>query len=278
MDDSYASLRTLIGRSFPVNEVAKGQYSVEGFTLRGTGLYSNLSLRDTHFSKCTLQNMCLFNCKLQSCTFDACLLCDSGLWDSVVENCHFIRCDMRRMAFGGVNFDKPNPNIYRANIFKKCRLAPSYHTCEIYEDCIFENCKLDGVNFDGAVFQRCKFTGKISNVSFSAACAVAPNGRVNRMAQCDFSESTMREFLFRNIDLTDTVFGDDKRLLFLAHGRTSMQMWLDNHGSTFTPGQKWFVEYIQKDLANNTVLDKDWLLSVFDEGQIAALVNLDGTQ
>jgi len=97
-------------------------------------------------------NQCVFNATtMKGVDFTACHF----------GECHFTGCSFARGVWGG-----GGRNSYSQCSFKKCKLTNSTIAYIEFFACDFENNKFRAT-FNGTVFEKCKFSGVISDCNFA---------------------------------------------------------------------------------------------------------------
>jgi len=274
MNDAIKSLQMLFGQYTLITSAQDERHMVKDSKAQIQAL-AEFVFSKSILSNCDLDHLRFSRCAFLNCSFDRCSFSHAGFWESNIDNCSFTRCKFRETAFGGINYNNPYPNLFSNSGFHRCDLKGSFHSCEVYKDCFFDNSNIDNIDFGGAVFEGCKFTGNISNVTFNSEYGIVPQVRINKMADCDFTDAKLHAILFRGIDLSDASFAKDKNLLILRHGLRSVDKWFEHESPTLSSGQRWFIEQFRKDLGTNTVLDRLWLQSVLSLDQVAKLEEVD---
>lgn len=146
------------------------------------------SLQNLLFRDCDLAQWRFFSCRARDCTFRDTSL-QSTAFSVMVEGeatvftrCHFIRCDLREIG---------------------CKDA-------YFEHCVFEDCRIQGVDFSTAAFTDVRFTGELRDTIFRGRRK--NYSQVNPMRRVDFSAAKLSWVEFYEIDLSHVAFprGDDQ--------------------------------------------------------------------
>lgn len=149
---------------------------------------------DTYFENASFEGV-----TFQRCLFYHCNTNHIGLW-----NCNFIECefkdvDLRDMSIGaeGGTFDRC--------VFNKCDFRGQHFFSPDFIDCIFEKCKMKNINFNDASFLRCKFIGKLEDVTFNGMYHEIKK-EIKPLDYVDFSESIFGDYVgFEDCDLSTCI-------------------------------------------------------------------------
>ncbi len=198
-------------RPHPMGQIA-GKSAYADSTLAHIDLsYSNIHLTD--WDHVTFRDVLFREADASEVHFSGC----------VFEDVDFGKASLREASLGG--YLGTDLNAYRRTSFARADMRHTYHRPSLYEDCDFSRAKLDGVDFDGSRFVRCKFAGKLSEVWFHGSYARPPEedlrwferarvsreSLVNTMEAVDFSEAYLQECMFVDrVDLSRCRFPVDR--------------------------------------------------------------------
>jgi uncharacterized protein YjbI with pentapeptide repeats len=233
--------------------------------------------RDIHFDGCDLSDVMINRCRITNCTFRNCKCQGLGFWDTQVEGCSFTDCNLRDAALGGTGFWKRRRNRFCGSTFLKCDLRGSAHSSETYRDCRFIECRLDGVDFLGAVFSNCTFEGKLDAVVFRSIDPTWASPEKNRLEGCDFTKAKLVSCQFLNIDMDLAVLPADEDLIILHHGPHDWMKWGQSIGAHLDEGLQWFVEEMMGNSGTPTVVNRSDLEIAFSADQIKTLETISAT-
>jgi uncharacterized protein YjbI with pentapeptide repeats len=202
-----------------------GRWKVEETS--GPTVVNRATISNLHFIDCKLSHVMLDNVRISNCVFEECRCREFGFWLSRTEHSIFTRTDLRNSAMGGVDpFPLRNKvNRFESVVFDECDLRDTAHSSEDYIRCLFKNCRLDGVSFAGAVFESCKFVGRLEDVDFRRSDNQSRRKRPNHLAKCDFREAELVDCTFMNIGLDPAMFPQDEDRIVLPNGPEDLRRW-----------------------------------------------------
>ena len=106
------------------------------------------------------------------------------------------QCNLKKTFWGGTN--NKSPTEFVECRFSNSNMVSSAHGAAKYLKCHFENNNLNEVNFDGARFEDCIFTGLMESVEFRRFARSVPKRSIaveggecpdeyqNKMKECGF--------------------------------------------------------------------------------------------
>lgn len=192
-------------RDFPLNLAAQR-------TSRGGRLLKGLRLENVDLSGADLSGV-----RLEDSTFENCLL-DRAVLENLTDlanrffGCSFSSTSWRNagIGYGGSTFAECS--FYRAE-FKGAVFIRGE-----FDDTVFNECRLDGIDFGASSFCRCVFTGTLRDVWFRgrfpnrAKTRRFGKPRPNKMEQVDFSSANLRDIIFSDCcGMGSVVLPDDGR-------------------------------------------------------------------
>jgi len=224
--------------------------SFEFTIIRGRFEAANVSLKrvDLSFSD-------LSHAVWKACDFEDSLLCKAIVSQGFFRSCHFEDvvfdgADLRDTLVGGCEGE--TITSFKRTSFRNADLRHTYYQYPVFEDCDFSHAKLDGVDFQGSRFTRCKFAGKMTRLWFRGlytspstsrgtkhrarlrTTGIDPDSIWNPMADVDFSEAYLDDSMFVNqIDLSRCRFPDDgvhivvkdREKVYSAVGKEIAESW-----------------------------------------------------
>lgn len=158
-------------------------------------LISNKEFEKIDFSFADFTGRCIKNCKFYNCIFNNTIMCD--ITESQSE---FVDCVFKRGIYGGTL--GLGGGKYKNVQFQSVKMHRTQMFWPDFEDCLFQNCNLNGTDFGGSHFKNVKFVGDIKNVWFRGKLEASKSGRYweskyerwNRILpmEVDFSEASLR--------------------------------------------------------------------------------------
>jgi uncharacterized protein YjbI with pentapeptide repeats len=170
----------------------------------------------------------LHNCQFKGCRFDLSRFVDLRVWGSSFQDCSFRKADLRDAALGGL-IEKRH-SIFENTQFTGADLRGSTYISAVFDQCGFENAKLNKVDFDGSRFIRCRFAGELRETSFADVAFDHEELEPNRMVGVDFSKAALRWVAFRRLDLSGALLPQDQEHVVFADFReflTRALKWLE---------------------------------------------------
>jgi len=227
-----------------------------------------------HFVKSDLSELSFTGAHIEDCIFEDCRCQGVGLWKSMIIDCAFHSCDLQRVAFGGIDYLRRKTNTYLRTVFEATDMRDSAHSCETYRLCVFDRCRLDSVDFQGAIFEGCVFRGALNETRFRGFNPNCPKFPRNKLSGCNFKEAEIGISDFLNIDLDPSMFPNDPDILYLWHGPLDWTKWLDRMGDRATDGTRLFVKLASETSGTPTMVSRNYLLSIFKEEEVKWLVDI----
>ena len=255
----------------------KGLFQFKGLTFQQNAnvqILKKVRWENMHFSYCDFSDLGFFGLEMTNCHFTNCRCQEIGFWDANISDCEFVACDMTDAAFGGVDMNRPRPNRYSNVIFQGCDFRGSAHSCEAYDSCSFINCRLEHIDFEGAVFSDCIFEGKLQDVMFKARSAACGPIRTNRLSGCDFRRTELVACAFVNIDLNPDLLPNSEDLIVLWNGPADWAKWGEQISAAQHEGRSLFLKHVTKDSGAPTVTNRSLLLSAFSTEEVEMLVKI----
>lgn len=171
------------------------------------------AFNEIDFSYADLSRCTFVNCKFIKCTFYYCK------FSNITEKqCEFIDCIFLKGRMSG--WIGCSESYYRNVVFKQMNLGGLQMDYPDFENCIFENCNLKRVDFNGAFVNGVQFIGEVSDVWFRGKSGtldlVIPKDLDKERAYkqnpmiADFSQAFISYTLFTDgCDLSRTVLPKD---------------------------------------------------------------------
>ncbi len=239
-------------------------------TVRGNINFENAKWKSIHFRDCDISNSGFFSCIVDDCVFENTNCKGVGFWESSISDCRFDRCNLRSAAFGGIDTSNPEaPSQYTRTTFSECDLRSSAHSCELFQYCLFYKCKLDSVNFHGAVFEDSKFVGILNEVEFRGYIPSCTKMRRNRLLRCDFREAKLVSCQFMYIDMDSVLLSDDPDIIILPRGPIDLQEWQEKF-----PDNNFYISYVKEYSGTPAIQSRSDLLESFTPEQVQWLIDI----
>lgn len=187
----------------PVRHVASA--SVQ--ELSGLTVLRGVHWKGIDASGCRLNSLRFFDSIIEDCVFDEGSCQDWRMWGTRVSDTGFRGTDLRGSALGGV--DNGKRNSFRRVDFTRADLRKSAHVSAEMIGCDFADTKLAKVDFQGTVFENCRFAGKLREVSFYRHAFRGEGFPPNEMRGVDFREAKFHYVEFRGLDMPDVRWPED---------------------------------------------------------------------
>jgi uncharacterized protein YjbI with pentapeptide repeats len=237
-------------------------------------LFKRVDWTALRFVDCDFSEIGFFEAKMSDCIFEKCKFKKAGFWDSHLERSRFIACDLRHCAFGGADFKKPHPNRFEVVAFERCDLRASAHSCEVFSGCAIDNCNVNALDFLGAVFEDCTFTGKFTEVTFRRGISLYSSMPENKLLRCDFTKADITWCQFLNIDIDPSSFAQDDDLIILWHGPEDWRAWLEEGHIPATEGAVRYIQDLRDNSGTPAICSRAALSTIFKPEEVRALVDI----
>jgi uncharacterized protein YjbI with pentapeptide repeats len=223
------------------------------------------------FSGSRLNGLRFFDCIISDCVFDNCTCQDWRLWSTMVSNVNFQSADLRKSVLGGVQAGKRN--IFANVDFTNADLRQTSYVAAEFVDCIFNDTRLDKVDFQTSAFTNCIFKGKLREVLFYRRGFKGEAFPANEMTDVDFTQSQLRWVEFRGLDMETVRFPKDNDHIIVE----SYPRVLERLEQAF----KEEVSLSSKRLANFFAMDQKWAgakqrRGVFNKNDLLEIGGEDG--
>ncbi len=163
--------------------------------------FNNATLRDIDLTNAKLSFSVWNNCVFERVCFDESVLNQVRFFGCRVVNCSFRSADMRDASFS-VGRNGAETEI-AATLFQTADLRGASCSNPVFRATSFENCKLDGFVFDGALCDDVSFTGRINELTFRGM----PNDGERNRIRINLSNAAI---MWMNVD-----YGIDLRQVIL---------------------------------------------------------------
>lgn len=133
--------------------------SLDGILEVRGGNWSSLDL-----SHATLPSLRFFSAEIRDCRFDKANCQDWRLWDSTVADSSFAGADLRHGAL--LTWWNDRGNAWQRVVFDKADMRDCALRGGLLDGCSFVDTKIGGNSFGQVAIRRCRFTGKMKDVTF----------------------------------------------------------------------------------------------------------------
>lgn len=207
-DEDRVDLR---GLTLPPAEVLD-RIDVAGFEFvaRSYVRWTGIELTGLDLSHAVLDHLWLTECVIRDCVFDGARLRSGRLFSCWFDRCSFRGADLKDLGAGPIE-DDPRTR-FRAADFTKADMRRIATPSAAYQDCIFDDTRLDKVSFGGSLIERCRFSGLLSEVEFCRTPWERDRYRPNPMDDVDFSEAELFYVMFRDLELDRVRWPENERV------------------------------------------------------------------
>jgi uncharacterized protein YjbI with pentapeptide repeats len=188
----------------------------EGTTeLRGVRLHSlDLSASD-------LRSLNFFDSHLFDCKFDGSDLRGWSLWGTTIESCSFRKAKLRGAVLG--SWYRGRGNVYTRVDFSEADFRILESRAATYTDCIFDDSRIEKVDFGDSSFIRCRFSGTLQHVIFWYRAFDTGKDVPNPMESVDFSSAVLRWTEFRGLNLETVALPNTADHIVFASYRCALE-------------------------------------------------------
>ncbi|MGQ1784454.1 pentapeptide repeat-containing protein [Saccharicrinis sp. GN24d3] len=160
---------------------------------------------DLNFSQINFNSAVFQKVKFNDCIFSKSNFKGTKVFESLFNNCKFLKLDLSKSTLGS------NDGIYKNCVFEKCNFKGKEFNFTRFSDCIFNKCTIANINFNASSFEKCKFVGKIENVSFNGIYDTNKS-TYKTLVDVDFKEATFGDFVtFFDCDLSSCIPPEGKK-------------------------------------------------------------------
>lgn len=151
--------------------------------------FQGADLRGLHFS----------DCAITGCSFESANCRDWKAWSTRLESTSLVGADLRGSALGAIR-GKSRNSFFDVD-FSRANLEGTTYVSADFDECVFHNSRLKGVDFQGSVFRRSVFGGPLDEVLFYRHAFGGAHFPPNKMEEVDLSGAILRFVEFRGIDM-----------------------------------------------------------------------------
>jgi uncharacterized protein YjbI with pentapeptide repeats len=181
--------------------------------LQGISELHRVQWKGLDFTGVQMDNVRFHDCTITDCVFDKARCQDWRLWNTTVTDCTFCSTDLRNSVLGAIKDSRRD--VFRGVVFRKTDMRGTIYASAEFDHCIFENARLDKVNFNGSSFSHCSFEGELREVMFYRKAFRAEDLPPNEMDHIDFTRARLRSVEFRGLELKSVFFPDDEDHIIL---------------------------------------------------------------
>ncbi|WP_166664885.1 pentapeptide repeat-containing protein [Pedobacter metabolipauper] len=177
----------------------------------------NADIESIDFSHADISYGLFQECTVTDCLFNETIAKEMDIYASDFESCVFGKTNF---AYSFMNKNVAgNAGSFRNCKFLKTNLKETIFSFPIIDNCIFEDCELEGADFDGSRMRNVTFAGDVDSpfirgYSWTAETSlfwifnkINPRDYPNLMENIDFSRANIKDILFLDeIDLTNCKF------------------------------------------------------------------------
>lgn len=161
--------------------------------------YENMTFEEYDFFETNFENAAFEHVTFKNCKFNKSKTDHIGLWGCDFLDCEFKNVDLRNIPIGA------DGGVLKQCLFFKCDFRGQHFLSPFFEDCVFERCKLKNINFNDASFLKCKFIGKLEDVTFNGIYHKVKR-EIKPLEYIDFSESIFGDYVgFEDCDLSTCI-------------------------------------------------------------------------
>jgi uncharacterized protein YjbI with pentapeptide repeats len=194
---------------------------------------SERTLERIDFAGAVLDHLRFFECRIDDCVFDRARLRDLRLWATDVSDTSFRGADLRSSALGP--WYEGRGNVYTGCDFSRANLHDAGCSAAEFVDCVFEEMRLRGMDFQSSGFVRCRFTGELREVLFYDHGFETGKPTPNEMRDVDFSDAELRWVEFRGLDLSEVKLPQGPNHLIVDHYPCVLRRGLEELASDRSP-------------------------------------------
>ena len=157
----------------------------------------DFKLVDANFLYANFENCMFTKGVFRNCVFETTNFKEIGLWDCTFIECKFIKTDFQNASMG-VN------TVYQDCIFDSCKLKGKYFnfgTQSKFLNCDFLKCDIRSAWILSVIFDNNKFESKFSNIRFSGLKEAKVRGKKEFPAT--FKNCNMKNSIFKSVEIMD---------------------------------------------------------------------------
>lgn len=174
---------------------------------------SNTNWRNCKFIDCKFQHSTFYNVTCKNCTFE----------DLEFTSCKFKHCELAQ------NISTDSGKFINVNFIKSSFKYVNF-CFPIFDKCLFKDCRIEKVDFDGSRFSDTSFEGVIDSADFRGYSLTSSTGFLglfkkfdplkypNMMRNVDFLKAELKWVGFtHNIDLSNTKFPTGNNYILITN-------------------------------------------------------------
>jgi len=206
-------------------------------------------VRDADFSHAVLDGLRFYGCRFENVRFDGAHFRELRMWRSSFADCSFDRADLSGWAIGGVE-NRVRNRLERCS-FVHADLRGAAGGAPHFEHCVFDHARLDRVDFDGGVFRRCVFRGRLVEVEFSRRSWAQKVNEDNDMLEVDFSDAELIYTMFHDLPLATVTWPTSETHVLFSHPSCVMEQLRTDMWANGSPDARGIAGLIDATLRNS---------------------------
>ncbi len=164
--------------------------------------------RRLDLSNAMLQGIRFYDCVIEECRFDRADCSDWRMWGTKIVDCTFRDADLRGSALGGVGAGDRRNSFLRVD-FGGADLRKTAHFVASMTDCVFDDARLKGVDFQGTVLSGCRFRCDLEEVQFWNRAFRGGAFPENSMSGVDLRGASLKHTEFHWLNMDSVRWPDD---------------------------------------------------------------------
>jgi uncharacterized protein YjbI with pentapeptide repeats len=206
-------------------------------------------VRDADFSHAVLDGLRFHGCRFENVRFDGAHVRELRMWQSSFADCTFDHAKLGGWTIGGV--ENRVRNCLERCSFVRADLRGAAGGAPHFEHCVFDHARLDRVDFDGGLFRRCVFRGRLVEVGFSRRSWAQKVNEDNDMLEVDFSDAELIYTTFRDLPLATVTWPTSETHVLFSHPSCVMKHLRAEMWDNGTPDARGIAGLIDATLQNS---------------------------
>lgn len=186
--------------------------------------FSGVEVANVDLTGAQLSSFRFFNTKIIRCRFDGANCRDWRLWGTDIEDCSFVKADLRGAAVG--TWHEQRRNRWRRVDFTSADFRVGVSWAAVFEDCHFSGAKLRGTQFGQCALIRCRFAGDLRDVLFDGR-DLPDRPAPPELEAVDFAEAKFHDVEFKGFDLRNVTLPNDPDVRLVRRARCVARRGLD---------------------------------------------------
>lgn len=217
----------------PFGKVEKYQ-DFRGLDLSKYGDIESVEVNGAIFSNASFDGVKISNSIFRDCRFICASFKSTSEYGNIFENCEFAKTSFDKAKLGY------NASAFKSCSFIKCNFETSEFIKPVFSKCLFELCKLNGVDFSVSSFIECKFVGELDDVWFRGDYMLPGDRKIygdfdlNEMKNVDFSEAKLSWLTFTDgVKLDSVKLPNDEFVFYLNNLKSRFLNAIDHVDDVF---------------------------------------------